>query len=191
MDLVAVTELRQWAYCPRVVYYHQVMPGVGQSTFKMREGLRAQETIENLELRRTLREYGMEGAERRFGVWLTDEGVGLAGKIDLLLVGAESAAIVDFKLTSGEVGENHRMQLGGYAALVEAAMGVRVDWGFLFRIPDNKVFPVEIGRELRERVVEVVGAVRKLRDSGELPEATSLRMRCVECEYSNFCGDVW
>ena len=57
LDLLPVTELRQWAYCPRVVYYHVTMPGAGRSTYKMQEGLRAQELIENLEMRRTLREY--------------------------------------------------------------------------------------------------------------------------------------
>src|SRR6185437_6835003 len=108
MDLLPVTELRQWTYCPRVVYYHQLMPGAARMTYKMQEGLRAQELIESLEMRRTLREYGMESAGREFGVWLKDEGLGLTGKIDLLLRSEGSGAIVDFKLTSGEVGENHR-----------------------------------------------------------------------------------
>src|ERR1035441_8406425 len=104
MDLLPVTELRQWAYCPRVVYYHQLMPGAGQMTYKMKEGLRAQEVVEGLEMRRTLREYGLEGAAREFGVWLSDERVGLTGKVDLLLRGERFAAVVDFKLTSGEIG---------------------------------------------------------------------------------------
>ena len=111
MDLLPVTELRQWSYCPRVVYYHLTMPGAGRMTYKMEEGLRAQELIESLEMRRTLREYGLADAERQFGVWLSDEEIGLSGKLDLLLRGEKTAAVVDFKLTSGEVGENHRMQL--------------------------------------------------------------------------------
>ena len=191
MELLAVTELRQWTYCPRVVYFHQVTPGAGMSTYKMQEGLRAQEMIESLEMRRTLREYGLEGAEREFGVWLKDEGLGLTGKLDLLLRGAGVAAVVDFKLTSGEVGENHRMQLAGYAVLVEAALGLRVGVTFLFRIPDNRVFAVEVTEEMRARVREIVGAVRRMNEREEMPEATDVRGRCVECEYANYCGDVW
>jgi CRISPR-associated exonuclease Cas4 len=191
MDLLPVVELRQWAYCPRVVYYHQLMPGAGQMTYKMNEGLRAQEAVENLEMRRTLREYGMENAERQFGVWLSDEGLGLTGKVDLLLRGASFAAVVDFKLTSGEVGENHRMQLAGYALLVEAALRVPVEVAFLFRIPDNKVFPVPVTVEMRQRVVEAVRTIRLMQMTEELPEATAVRARCKECEYANYCGDVW
>ena len=191
MDLLPVTELRQWAYCPRVVYYHQIMPGVGQSTFKMQEGLRAQELIESLEIRRTLREYGLEGAERQFGVWLQDESVGLTGKLDLLLRTEDYGTVVDFKLTSGEVGENHRLQLAGYAALVEAVYKIPVELSFLFRIPDNTVFAVPIVKELKEAAGRAVREMQRMRETQELPEPTSVRAKCVECEYANYCGDVW
>lgn len=191
MGLLAVTELKQWVYCQRVVYYHQVMPGAGQATYKMKEGALAQDMIENLELRRTLREYRMEGASREFGLWLRDEGLGLSGKVDLLLRRGAEGAVVDFKLTSGDVGENHRMQLAGYAMLVEATMGLTVPRTFLFRIPDNAVFAVEVGEDLREKVRAAVVAIRRLKETEELPEATEVRGRCVECEYANYCGDVW
>jgi CRISPR-associated exonuclease Cas4 len=191
MTCIPVTDLKQWAYCARIVYYHGVMPGVGRPTYKMKEAVRAQDLIERLETRRALREYGYEGARRRFGVWLEDEGLGLSGKIDLLLERGDEAAVVDFKLTSGEVGENHRHQLAGYAMLAEAALGVRVGETFMYRIPDNRVFRVEIGAALRESVVRALGEIREARALEMLPGATEVRGRCVECEYANYCGDVW
>ena len=110
--MLRVTDLKQWAYCRRIVYYQHRMPGVGKQTYKMGEGKAAQDMVEQLEMRRTLREYGFEGAVRKFGVWLENEDLGLAGKLDLLLETDTEAAIVEFKLTSGEVGHNHRLQLG-------------------------------------------------------------------------------
>jgi len=71
------------------------MAGVGKPTFKMREALAAQDLIESLEMRRTLRD-GLEGARRRFNVWLTDESLGLSGKVDLLLDSPTEAAVVDY-----------------------------------------------------------------------------------------------
>lgn len=191
MNLLPITELKQWVYCPRIVYYHQVMPGVGQATFKMKEALRAQEMIENLEFRRTLREYGLENAERQFGVWLVNEKLGLSGKIDLLLKGETEASIVDFKLTSGEVGENHRIQLAGYAALVESMLGLPVPTTFLFRIPDNQVFPIPIIGELQQRVTEIVASIQRLREAEQIPSPAPVRTRCAECEYANYCADIW
>lgn len=189
--LIPVTELKQWAYCPRIVYYHGLMAEVARPTYKMQEAVRAQEMIEGLEMRRSLQEYGLEKAERQFGVWLSDEGVGLSGKIDLLLRGPERLAVVDFKLTAGEVGENHRMQLTGYALLVEARMGGHMDLAFLYRIPDNHVFPVPISEEMKERASRAVAEIRAVREKEQFPAPTGVRSRCVECEYANYCGDVW
>ena len=191
MDLIPVTDLKQWAYCARIVYYHRVMAGVGKPTFKMREALAAQDLIESLEMRRTLREYGLEGARRRFNVWLTDESLGLSGKVDLLLDSPTEAAVVDYKLTSGDPGENHRMQLAGYSLLTEAACGVPVRRGFVYRIPDSRVFAIEMTTQLREAAVEAVKGIRRVGEQQCYPEPTAVRNRCVECEFANYCGDVW
>ncbi|MBL8221871.1 MAG: CRISPR-associated protein Cas4 [Bryobacterales bacterium] len=190
--MIAVTELKQWAYCPRVVYYHQVMPGVGVATYKMQEAVRAQEWIEDLEVRRGLGKYGLEEAEREFGVWLSDAGVGLSGKIDLLLRGKGGlAAVVDFKLTAGEPGKNHRMQLAGYAMLVEACLGLKVETAFLYRIPDSRLYAIAMTGELLEEARGAVAAIERLGRTQEMPEATEVRGRCADCEYANFCADVW
>ena len=191
MSQIPVTELKQWAYCARVVYYHRVLPGAGQTTWKMREALNAQDLIERLEMRRGLREYGWEGAHRRFGVWLTDESVGVSGKLDLLLEREGEGAVVDFKLTSGEMGDNHRMQLSGYAMLVEACYGLRVETAFLYRIPDDRVFVFAVTPAWKARVVEAVAAMRELERTAWCPEPTPVKARCAGCEYANFCADIW
>lgn len=191
MNGVTVTDLKQWGYCPRIVYFRRVMPGVGKPTYKMAEGKNAQELIEKLEMRRGLREYGLEAARRRFGVWLSDEPLGLAGKIDLLLETERAAAVVDFKLTSGEPGENHYLQLAGYAMLVEAALGLPVEVGFVYRIPDGQVYKVPITETLRGRVAAALRGMTEVADRQVFPEATAVRGRCTECEYANYCSDVW
>lgn len=191
MDLIPVTDLKQWAYCQRIVYYHRVMPGVGKPTFKMKEAVAAQDLVEGLEMRRGVKAYGLEDARRRFHVWLRDEVVGLSGKADLLLESSDQVAAVDFKLSSGEVGENHRMQLAGYSMLAEAACGLPARWGFLYRIPDNRVFAVEITQALREAVRVAIAAIHEMAETQSCPSPTPVRKRCTECEFSNYCGDVW
>lgn len=191
MSQIPVTDLKHWAYCPRVVYYHRVLPGAAQPTWKMREALNAQEMIERLEMRRGLREYGWDGATRRFGLWLTSEGVGLSGKLDLLLEREGEAAVVDFKLTSGEMGDNHRMQLSSYAVLVEACYGLRVDSAFLYRIPDDGVFAFSVTPAWKQRVADAITAICELERTAWCPHPTPVRARCAECEYANFCADIW
>jgi CRISPR-associated exonuclease Cas4 len=191
MDLIPVTDLKQWTYCARIVYYHRVMPALAKPTFKMKEAIAAQDLIESLEMRRGLKEYGIETAGRRFGVWLKDTALGLSGKLDLLLESADQVAAVDFKLTSGEPGDNHRMQLTGYSLLAETATGLPARRGFLYRIPDGRVFPIEITDALRQSVLAAIKGIRRVSEEQSLPEATVVRGRCVECEFANYCADVW
>ena len=185
------TDLKNWAYCRRVVFYHQTMPGTGKATGKMAAGERAQDLLERLEMRRTLERYGWEGAERRYGVWLTCEETGLSGRVDCLLVKGDEAAVVDYKLTSGEPGANHHLQLCGYALLVERVMGKRVRQAFLYRIPDDRVFEWEVTGEWVKEAEVALGEMAEMGRKEEIPAATEVRGRCRDCEYANFCGDVW
>jgi len=191
MDLIPVTDLKQWAYCQRIVYYHRVMPAVGKQTFKMKEAIAAQDLIESLEMRRGLHAYGLESAQRHFGVWLSNPALGLSGKTDLVLESSDRVAVVDFKLTSGEVGENHRMQLAGYSLLAEAVFGLPASLAFVYRIPDNRVFAIEITTDLRTAVAKAIADIRSLADNQLCPPPTPVRGRCVECEYANYCADIW
>lgn len=191
MDLIPVTDLKQWAYCERIVYYHRVLPAIGKPTFKMREALAAQDLVEALEMRRNLSAYGLENASRKFNVWLSDESLGLSGRVDLLLESPDRVAVADFKLTSGEPGDNHRAQLAGYSLLAEAACGLPAQVAFLYRIPDNRIFAIQICDKLREQVRASVAAIRTVGETQVCPPATAIRARCKECEFANYCGDVW
>ena len=72
--------------------------------------------------------------------------------------------MVDFKLTSGEPGRNHRVQLAGYSLLAEAAFGLPARRAFLYRIPDNRIFAEPVTEELRQAVKTAVVDIRRTGD---------------------------
>ncbi len=75
--------------------------------------------------------------------------------------------------------------------MVEAEMGTVVKCGFVYRIPDGRVFPVPIDESLRRQVRQAMEDMREVISIGSLPAPTEVRKRCEECEYANYCGDVW
>lgn len=190
-ELITIGDLKNWGYCPRVVYYRRFLPGASTPTYKMKAGIEAQAHIESLEVRRTLSRYGWEGARRKFGLRLADAELGLSGKLDILLERETEAAIVDFKLTSGDPGRNHRLQLGGYGLIVERQLGLAVRMAFLVRIPDSRIFEIPIDDDLRTELHAAIREINHMVDTEECPQPTDLRSRCVDCEYANFCADVW
>jgi CRISPR-associated exonuclease Cas4 len=189
--MMRVSDLRQDLYCSRVVYFHHLLPGAGRATAKMAMGKEGHAEEERREIRRVLDRYGMTEGERHFGMWLRSEELGLSGKADMVVENGEEAFVIDFKLTSGEPVEGHYLQVAAYSMLVEECKGWRTGNGFLFRLPDRRLFGFRIEEEIRERVREKARQLRAMVGREEFPEVNENRNRCTDCEYKNFCGDVW
>src|SRR5579884_2628016 len=81
-----VNDLKQYEYCPRIVFYNTVMPVDRKVTVKMERGKEEELRLDALEKRRNLRRYQLGTGERRFHVWVDSPAHGLSGKLDLLIV---------------------------------------------------------------------------------------------------------
>lgn len=186
-----VNDLKQFAYCERIVFYQYAMPVQRKPTFKMEHGKLSEEQIQRLEQRRKLREYGLAEGTRHFQVWLQSPRLGLSGRLDLLIITARHSFPVDFKETLGPVHRNHRVQLCAYALVVEEAMQRSVPSGFIYRIPRDDVLKVDITAELRAHTERLIEEIRRMIETEHMPPPTSVRARCTDCEYRNYCGDVF
>src|SRR5438876_31102 len=77
-----VSDLKQYAYCPRIVYYSYGTPLERPTTFKMEHGQAAHDKTEELERRRSLRAYRLTQGEREYDAVLESAALGLRGKLD-------------------------------------------------------------------------------------------------------------
>lgn len=192
--LLRVSDLKQYSYCPRVVYYTYCVPGVRPTTFKMRMGEQAQKRVSQLETRRSLRAYGLKEGKRHFHVTLRSWRLGLSGQIDLVIEteegGKRRAVPVDFKLSRRQPGPNLKVQLACYALLLEEGWQVAVEEGFIYLIPSRRGVRVPMTRRLLGRAKGLVAEVRAMVESQRMPPPTPRRARCVDCEFRRFCNDV-
>ena len=186
-----VNDLKQYAYCPRIVFYQYTMPVQRKPTFKMEHGKAVEATIEKLESRRKLREYGLADGTREFQVWLTSQRLGLSGRLDLMITTSQGAFPVDFKDTREPVYRNHWIQLCAYALLVEDVLGRPVPAGFIYRTPRDDVVIVEMTPVLRMETRQCIEEIREMIAAERMPPPTERRARCVDCEYRNYCGDIF
>lgn len=186
-----VSDLKQYAYCPRIVYYQHLMPVDWEPTYKMTHGKEAHAALEALERRRKLKAYGLEAGERIFNLWLSSPSLGLSGKLDLLIRTEHGVYPVDFKYTEGRPSRNHFLQLAAYALLVEERYRVTVERGFLYLIPLKDVVEVKITGSLKQEVLETIQRIREMVRREAIPPPTPVRARCTDCEYQNYCADIW
>jgi CRISPR-associated exonuclease Cas4 len=191
LTLLRVTDLKQFEYCPRIVFYNTVMPVDRKITVKMERGKQEEIRLDALENRRSLRRYELSSGERRFHVWLDSAKLGLSGKLDLLLVSSKGYFPVDFKYTRGRPHRNHVVQLAGYALLVEEAFETEVRTGFIYLAPIQQVVAIALTHQLKQQTIDRLAEIRSIIREGILPAPTPLRGRCEECEFRNYCGDVF
>jgi len=185
-----VTDLKQWFYCPRVVYWTYCLPVPKKSTYKMEHGAQQHDVAALMEKRRTLRRYGLQHGERRFRLSLRSTRLGLTGLLDLLIIVAERYFPVEFKETTSAIALNHRYQLTGYALLLEETFETTVDTGFIYRLPLQSVTAISITPAMKAKVKQALTAMHNMIIDERMPPPVSPRSKCLDCEYRNYCADV-
>lgn len=188
-----VIDLKQYVYCPRIFYYQTVLPEVRPLTYKMEEGIAVHHEVEINEKRRSLRTYGLDNGERHFNVTLYAPEWRLSGQLDMLIETNSELIPVDYKMTKKE-GAHHRLQLMAYARLLEATWPAisekKVQRAFLYLIPDRKPISVSLTMALRRQLNQALETMYRIAYEQRLPDPTTVRARCVDCEFRRFCNDV-
>jgi CRISPR-associated exonuclease Cas4 len=186
-----VTDLKQFAYCPRVVYYSYCLPLIRPVTYKMKAGQEAHQEEEGREQRRSLRAYGLQEGERTFNLWLESSELGLRGRVDMIVrIGTQEAIPVEYKDSPGRAGSHWERQLAAYGLLLEEAWGLPVRRGFLYFIPQRRSREVPLTAELYGQVRGMVETMRRMVEGEAMPSPTRQRRKCVACEFRRFCNDV-
>lgn len=188
--VIRVSDLRQWTYCPRVVWWTHVCPVGKVVSFKMRQGQVKERRQQRLQQRRTSRAFGIRQGRVQNNVTLYSSALGLSGRLDMLLSCGAQRFPVEIKFTRGPARLNHRLQLAGYALLLEEEFGIAVPHGYVVRLPDDTVDKVDIDAPLRDLTWKTVQALRNTIRHEILPPRNALPGRCIDCEYRHFCGDI-
>ncbi len=186
-----VTDLKQYAYCARVVFFQYVLPVDRKVTYKMEKGKAAQEEIEALEARRKLSKYGLSQGKRMFNRWLTSTKYGLTGKLDLLIETPDELFPVDFKYTRGRPYKNHVFQLGGYGLLLEEHFSKPAKRAFIYLIQQKDAVVFDLTQILREDCLQKLHKIKEMIVEERFPDPPSHQSKCLDCEYQNYCRDIW
>jgi CRISPR-associated exonuclease Cas4 len=73
--------------------------------------------------------------------------------------------------------------------LLEDVYNKPVRYGFICNT-SGLVVPLEITPNSRVFVKEMLEKMRLLVSSESMPKRASHKMKCIDCEFHNFCGDV-
>lgn len=191
MISLRVSDLKQYIYCPRILYFYYVLPVPRRVTRKMEYGKMEHIEIQQLEKRRGLKPYGIMEGKRSFQISLSSTRLGMHGVLDMMITSADSNIYpVDFKHSLRQKDLHQKYQLAAYAMLLEEAYQRPVRFGFLYLIPARTIVPVEITGGMREHVKKVISAIHNVVMGERMPAYVRSKQRCTDCEFRNYCADV-
>jgi CRISPR-associated exonuclease Cas4 len=188
-----VSDLKQFIFCPRYIYFTYVQPVKKYISFKMIDGREEHSQILKKERRRGLKSYGLIEGERLYGYPIYAEKLGIRGKIDMV-IDTKSALgqryyPVECKDSSRGIRNNIKYQLVGYALALEEMTGTPVNRGFIYIIPENKAYEIDITSGRKEYVRRSITMIHKIIRDEFFPEPRSQK-RCWNCEMRRYCNDL-
>lgn len=206
-DRIGASELRQWLYCPRVVWYGRQFGDHRPTSAMMRVGIDEEAERRRLEARRTFAGYDIEAVARFNQVYVWSERLKITGIVDAFLqlrdmtlqqaienpgtVVDQIFVPVEFKTTMRADQRENLVQLGAYALCLEEMTRTPVRFGFLVLLPQEEVIRQPIVPTLRKTVAKIAGVALNGLSAQGLPEPTPDRGKCRQCEFRRFCNDVW
>lgn len=190
--IFTVTDLRQYTYCPRIVYYTYCLPLIRPTTYKMEAGIAAHERAGKKARRRTLSAYGLKKGKRHFDIWLKSPILGLSGRVDMVIEAEEGRELipVEYKQTRRRIGRHVRLQLAAYGMMLEEAWGGEARRAFVYSLLKRKAQGIQLTEQLRAEVRGVMATMREMVKREAMPDPPRSRRGCVNCEFRRFCNDT-
>jgi len=188
--LFRVTDLKQWMYCRRIVFFLYCLPHIRPVTYLMEEGAWAHEAAWKREKRRSLRAYGLEDGERLSEVLMVSKTLHLVGKVDMIILRDAEVIPVDYKDTLSKPGRNVRIQLAAYGLLAAEKFDRPARRGFMYSLPRRKATEIKFTAALRKQVEAAVSAMLEAVSKETMPDPPASRRPCINCEFRRFCNDV-
>jgi CRISPR-associated exonuclease Cas4 len=178
-DLVMVSALQHYSYCPRQCGLIHIDQAWDENLYTLR-GKRVHQLVD---------EPGGETAagvrvERGLPLW--SGRLGLVGRGDVIEFRDGVPMPVEYKHGPRRKSQHDELQLAAQAVCLEEMFGVAVPRGAIYHHSSRRRREVAIGPSLRSAVAEAVAQVRAMIRSGRLPPAVN-DARCDKCSLRASC----
>jgi len=179
-DIIPVSAIEHFVYCPRQCMLIHVEQVFDDNVFT----LRGRMAHERADLPEAAAERGVV-AERALPIW--SDALAIAGRADVVEFPPAGPPVpVEYKSGRMRQREHDDLQLCAQAICLEEMLGVAVPRGAVYSIASRRRREVVFDEGMRERVAQVVEAIRDLRSRGDAPPPANDE-RCPDCSLRDAC----
>ena len=171
-ELVQVSALNEYVYCPRRFYYQRYQDQIG-TPYELVDGRSKHEHQANR------------------GGWITEryfrsDQLGMHGKIDLIEEDDVLTPVERKRAESGEYYPSDEVQLAGYCMLLEDAIGESVNLGYIYLYSTDTRHAIRISEKHRRTVREIISRIETM-TVDSIPPFTDNPSKCEACSAREYC----
>ena len=172
-ELVHVSALNEYVYCPRRFYYQRYHDEIGEP-YELVDGRSKHERA------------ARRGGWIRERYFRSDE-LGLHGKIDLIEADDGTLTPVERKRAESEsYFPSDEVQLAGYCLLLEDALDEPVNVGYIYLYSTDTRHAIRITEKHRHTVREIVNRINTMTVNA-IPPLTDNPKKCEACSARSYC----
>jgi len=188
-EYLNVTDLKQYAFCPRIPYFQHILGYEERVTESMLEGRVSEEEFEKREKRRKKFAKKLEAEEKVFNIPLCSPKLELMGVVDCILIRGSEIIPVEFKASKKpkKLKENHLIQLAAYSILAEEFYGKIVRKAMIYYEKTDEFMEIRITKEAKQRVLKLLEKLKEMLKEENLPEVNQPKSKCANCGYRKIC----
>ena len=189
---ISVTDITQYIYCPRVVYFDKVLHSPRILGSQQADSRAAHVRLQEKEKRRIAAKYYSQEfneADKQFSVPLESKTLRLRGLLDLLIQASDEYIPVEYKYmlsSRGKIWPDHKYQLAAYALLLDENYKTTVKRGYLNYVNEDLVLRCDIPDASKRYTRRLVEEICELVTSQRIPPVTVPISRCT-----GGCGFRW
>ncbi|MEM1553230.1 MAG: CRISPR-associated protein Cas4 [Candidatus Bathyarchaeia archaeon] len=189
-NLIPATWIKQYYFCPRIIYFLGVLGYNERLTESISEGKDFHSSEEHRAKRR--KSVAGERKEPAKSVWsklaVASEKLGLYGVIDEVYETENGLVVIENKYmkASKKPFPGHIYQAAAYAMLAEEKIHKVARKIVIKYLRDNKTFEIPLTENLRKHVIWIISRIKSIIEKEKLPRGNP--KRCRNCGFTKICG---
>ena len=181
--------IRQWCFCPRIVYYRKLLNLSACKPLWVEQGENTHLVLKSLLRRRRFSKLGIDKGQYYYDYFVKSEKHSINGKVDLIVECENAVYPFDYKL-GAKIHRGQMMQMLVYAIMVKEMFSKPVPFVTLLYGEKGKMIKtMDVTEENLLDVLKLCDEIRKMIDIGIKPNSNASIKQCIQCEYLNHCND--
>ncbi|NPB00802.1 MAG: CRISPR-associated protein Cas4 [Crenarchaeota archaeon] len=184
---ISVTDLKNYVYCPYIVYIRKILNLDIEPTEYMLYGKEIEKKTILLSIYRTIR-----GTRILRSLTLKSSKLRLIGNIEYVIVDKYGQHVpVDVKwCESKEPRRDHRVQICAYGMLIEENLNSKCKMGILYYVSRDggRLHKIYLTSSLRRIVIKIVNDILEMLRTSQPPDHVPREEQCATCPYARICN---